>query len=166
MYRTPMKILVLCTGNSARSILLESILNAFEGGRITAYSAGSKPVGKVNPAAIAHLATVGVDASKARSKSWDEFAGSDAPEVDLVITVCGNARDEECPYWPGAPLKAHWGVPDPADVTEPPKAVAEAFAQAYTVLKHRADALIAVPFEDMSARELQDHLNDIGDMTP
>ncbi|KAB7615767.1 arsenate reductase ArsC [Amylibacter sp. SFDW26] len=161
-----MKILVLCTGNSARSILLESIFNAFEADRITAYSAGSKPVGKVNPAAVAHLATVGIDASTARSKSWNEFSGDDAPHVDLVITVCGNARNEECPYWPGAPLKAHWGVEDPADVTEPPEAVAAAFAEAYKILHHRATALLALPFEDMSSDELQKHLIDIGDITP
>ena len=161
-----MKILVLCTGNSARSILLESIFNAFDGDRTTAYSAGSKPVGKVNPAAIAHLATVGLDASDARSKSWNEFSGCDAPKVDLVITVCGNARDEECPYWPGAPMTAHWGVEDPADVTEPPEAVAAAFAKTYKILHHRATALIALPFEDMSSDELQKHLIDIGDTIP
>ncbi len=161
-----MKILVLCTGNSARSILLESIFNAFGQNRITAYSAGSKPVGKVNPAAIAHLASLNIDVSEARSKSWNEFSDDAAPKVDLVITVCGNARDEECPYWPGAPLKAHWGVDDPADITEPPEAVAEAFAEAYKILKHRADKLIASSFEDMSSEELQKHLNDIGDMIP
>ena len=161
-----MKILVLCTGNSARSILLESIFNALGGNRATAYSAGSKPVGKVNPAAIAHLTTVGIDASDARSKSWNEFSGGNAPQMDLVITVCGNARDEECPYWPSAPLTAHWGVEDPADITEPPEAVAAAFAEAYTTLHHRASALIALPFEDMSSNELQKHLIHIGTMTP
>jgi len=108
-----MNILVLCTGNSARSILLESILSHCSDGRICAYSAGSKPAGRVNPAALAQLAAVGLPDSGYRSKTWDEFATLDAPVMDLVVTVCGNARDETCPVWLGAPLSAHWGVDDP-----------------------------------------------------
>jgi protein-tyrosine-phosphatase len=161
-----MKILVLCTGNSARSILLESVLNSDSLGRITAYSAGSKPTGIVNPAAVTTLKAQGLPTECARSKSWDEFAGPEAPKMDVVITVCGNARDEECPYWPGAPITAHWGVDDPADTTAPPEAVSKAFEAAFAVLRYRAHALIALPFEDMGSADLQQHLSDIGDMTP
>ena len=161
-----MKILVLCTGNSARSILLESIFNGFSDGRITAYSAGSKPTGIINPEAIAKLDTEDLRTHTLRSKSWDEFGVNNAPMMDAVITVCGNARDEECPYWPGAPIRTHWGVEDPATVTFPPEATSKAFSDAFAILHYRAMALIGLPFEDMSQSELQEHLSDIGDMTP
>jgi len=105
-----MNILVLCTGNSARSILLESLLNHLGGGRISAFSAGSKPAGQVHPGALALLMREGFDLGGLRSKSWDEFGNSNSPVMDAVITVCGNAANEECPIWPGAPVKAHWGV--------------------------------------------------------
>lgn len=157
-----MNVLVLCTGNSARSILLEAILQHFGKGRLTAYSAGSSPTGRVNPAALTLLDELGMAPKHPRSKSWDEFSGPDAPEMDLVITVCGNARDETCPIWPGAPLSAHWGVDDPADVTEPPEAVREAFAKAYAALSKRGQALIALPFETMTQSALKTAIKDIG----
>jgi protein-tyrosine-phosphatase len=160
-----MKILVLCTGNSARSILLESVLNHHSNGRITAYSAGSKPAGTVHPAAAALLKGYNLPTQHSRSKSWDEFSGPEADQVDLVITVCGNARDETCPIWPGSPLSAHWGVEDPALITHPPEAVQEAFASAYEILRLRANALLALPFEDMAKDKLQKQLSEIGDMT-
>ena len=158
-----MKVLVLCTGNSARSILLESILNHCSGGRISAYSAGSHPTGAVNPGALAQLKTLGWPTDGLRSKSWDEFATKDAPEMDLVVTVCGNARDETCPVWIGAPVSAHWGAEDPADVSEPPEAVRYAFSEAYTRLRKYADAFIALPFEDMDRDALQKAVREIGE---
>lgn len=133
-----MRILVLCTGNSARSILLEAILNRLGKGRLSVYSAGSKPVGAVNPNALRLLQAEGYDTGGFRSKSWDEFGRDDAPVMDAVITVCGSARDEECPYWPGAPLRAHWGVEDPAAVTGAQAEIDRAFAQTYALLHTRA----------------------------
>lgn len=157
-----MNILVLCTGNSARSILLESELNAASNGRITAYSAGSKPSGKVHPKSITLLTGLGRDMSAARSKSWDEFALDTAPQMDAVITVCGSAAEEECPYWPGAPVRAHWGVEDPAAAAEPEWE--EAFNTAYDILSRRAAALIALPFEEMDAQTLKAELDRIGEL--
>ena len=157
-----MNILILCTGNSARSILLESIFNALGNGRVTAFSAGSQPAGQVHPAALALLKKKRLPTSVLRSKSWDEFAGPTAPKMDAVITVCGNARDEICPIWPGAPLKAHWGVEDPAAVTKSPKA---AFEVAYAMLEARAKAWLSLDFERMDAAEKQRHLTSIGEST-
>ena len=137
-----MNVLVLCTGNSARSILLESILNHFGRGSVTAYSAGSRPVGRVNPHAVRLLAEKGHDIRGLSSKSWDVFAEPDAPIMNAVITVCGNARDEECPFWPGAPIQAHWGVEDPAAVTGTEEEIDAAFAATYDLLKKRADAFL------------------------
>jgi arsenate reductase len=113
-----MNILVLCTGNSARSILLETLLNAQGAGRVTAHSAGSNPTGRVHPQTLRLLAEEGHDTGAARSKSWDEFATPGAPEIDLVVTVCGSAAGEPCPIWPGAPLRTHWGIEDPALAAE------------------------------------------------
>ena len=155
-----MNILVLCTGNSARSILLESLLTHQSAGRIRAYSAGSKPAGKVHPQSLKLLASEGFPTDGLRSKSWDEFAGPDAPVMDAVITVCGSAAGETCPMWPGAPVRAHWGVEDPAAAAE--QDWDEAFALAYHRLAMRADALLALPFEDMDAPTLQAALTAIG----
>ncbi|NNK17310.1 MAG: arsenate reductase ArsC [Sulfitobacter sp.] len=152
-----MNILVLCTGNSARSILLESLLNHLGGGRVTAYSAGSQPAGKVNPHSIALLSAKGHDTSGFRSKSWDEFAGPDAPKMAAVITVCGSAAEETCPIWPGAPVRAHWGVEDPAAASD--DAAPAAFAEAYGILKRRAEAFLAAPVETMDNATLTAHLN-------
>lgn len=149
-----MNILVLCTGNSARSILLESILRVRGGGAVQAFSAGSRPVGCVNPAALALLAERGHDLTGLRSKSWDEFAGPQAPVMDLVITVCGNAAEEACPTWPGNPLRAHWGVEDPAATTEPEAAVRSAFAGAYALLDNCAARFFAGAPERLSRSEI------------
>jgi len=155
-----MNILVLCTGNSARSILLESILNDAGLGRVTAYSAGSKPTGKVHPQSIVLLEEKGYDTSPVRSKSWDEFAGEDAPLMDVVITVCGSAAGEECPVWPGAPIRAHWGVEDPAAAEK--DHWDQAFAEAFNTLEKRANALLALPIETMEPGELKATLDRIG----
>jgi len=158
-----MNILVLCTGNSARSILLECILNKLGAGRITAYSAGSKPAGAPHPVALALLKFKGYPIENLRSKSWDEFAVPGAPVMDAVITVCGNARVEVCPMWPGAPLRGHWGIEDPAAVSSSPKATKAAFEVAYAVLKARAKALVSLDFERMSAAVRQHHITRIGE---
>ncbi len=142
-------VLVLCTGNSARSILGEMLFNHLGNGRIKAYSAGSKPGGVVNPVALETLAKHGVPCEGARSKSWDEFAAPEAPKFDFIFTVCGNAAQETCPVWPGHPTTAHWGIPDPAHV-EPMEARREAFEQAYQSLKQRIDAFLVLPLESMS----------------
>ena len=155
-----MNILVLCTGNSARSILLESILSHRSDGRINAWSAGSKPAGKVHPQSITLLGAMGYPTDGLQSQSWDDYATQAAPVMNAVITVCGSAAAEECPYWPGAPVRAHWGVEDPAAAA--PAAQPAAFKEAYDLLKVRADKLFALPFEDMSVAELQTHLNKIG----
>jgi len=155
-----MNILVLCTGNSARSILLESLLNHNGKGRVTAYSAGSQPAGEVNPHAIALLSAKGHDTIGFRSKSWDEFGTDDAPEMDIVITVCGSAAAETCPIWPGTPLRAHWGVEDPAAAS--PDQAEAAFADAFDILQRRAEAFLAAPLETMDRATLQDHLNTSG----
>lgn len=155
-----LNILVLCTGNSARSILLEHILNRDGGGRIRAFSAGSQPTGRVHPQSLRLLAEKGFDTAAARSKSWDEFAGPDAPAMDAVITVCGSAADEVCPVWPGAPVRAHWGVEDPARAAEADWQAA--FSTAYDALNARAKALFSLPFETYDRPALQAALTRIG----
>ncbi len=157
-----MNILVLCTGNSARSILLESIFNHTGKGRVRAYSAGSNPTGRVHPQSLTLLGGEGHDIRDARSKSWDEFATDDAPEMDMVITVCGSAAEETCPVWPGAPVRAHWGVEDPAAATEADWDTA--FRTAYDILGRRAGALLALPIETMDSGDLTAHLKRIGDI--
>ncbi|MCE8005674.1 arsenate reductase ArsC [Aestuariivita sp.] len=142
-----MNILVLCTGNSARSILLEHLLNHAGGETVTAYSAGSQPAGQVHPQALRLLAQERIDTAGARSKSWDEFAVDTAPVMDVVITVCGSAATETCPIWPGAPVRAHWGVEDPA--AAPVEDQPRAFADAYAILSRRARALLSLPLHDL-----------------
>uniref|UniRef100_UPI003B51BACF arsenate reductase ArsC n=1 Tax=Roseovarius indicus TaxID=540747 RepID=UPI003B51BACF len=157
-----MNILVLCTGNSARSILLESILNTESVGRVRAFSAGSQPAGQVHPQSLKLLEEKGHDITHARSKSWDEFAADDAPLMDIVITVCGSAAEETCPVWPGAPVRSHWGVEDPARA---PEAEWEtAFNEAYDKLERRALALLDMNFETMEQGELKATLDRIGQM--
>ena len=146
-------VLVLCTGNSARSILGEMLFNHLGKGRVRAWSAGSKPAGQVNPVAIQTLARHGVPCEGARSKSWDEFAVAPAPTFDFIFTVCGNAAAETCPVWPGHPTTAHWGIPDPAHV-EPLEARRAAFEQAYQSLKKRIEAFLALPLETLSRDEV------------
>ncbi|MBI5900514.1 MAG: arsenate reductase ArsC [Rhodocyclales bacterium] len=146
------QILVLCTGNSARSILGEMLFNHLGQGRITAYSAGSRPGGTVNPVAIETLHRHGIPCEGARSKSWNEFAAPGAPEFDFIFTVCANAANETCPIWPGHPTTAHWTLPDPAHV-EPMEARRAAFEQAYQSLRKRIAAFLALPLESMTPQE-------------
>ncbi len=150
-----MNILVLCTGNSARSILGEAIFNKLGAGRLKAFSAGSKPVGQVNPFALKHLEGEGYDTSVFRSKSWDEFTGDNAPEIDIVVTVCGNAAGEVCPIWRGAPVTVHWGFPDPAGVNGPDGKIEQAFRTVYQGLQANIEAFLALDFETMSAQDLR-----------
>lgn len=154
--------LILCTANSARSILGEAILSELGSGRIHAFSAGSTPRGTPNPDAIALLDELGHDTSGLRSKSWDEFAGPDAPAMDIVITVCDNAAGETCPFWPGAPVQAHWGIPDPAGRGDTPEERRAAFADTYRLLEMRVRALMALPFEEMKPADIKTALNTIG----
>ncbi len=164
MTNRPFGILVLCTGNSARSILGEAILRCLGAGRIVAYSAGSHPKAAPHPAALRLLAGKGIDTAPFRSKRWSEFTGPDAPPIDLAITVCGNAAGETCPLFTGAPLKAHWGLPDPADVEGSEPVVDAAFEQTWRWLEMRVRALLALPFETMDRKSLGAELARIGTM--
>lgn len=155
-----MNILVLCTGNSARSILLEAIFNDLSGGRLRAYSAGSQPAGKVHPQSLKLLEEMGHDTSHARSKSWDEFAGPGAPDMDIVITVCGSAAGETCPMWPGAPLRSHWGVEDPAALDQADWEIG--FRTAYDILRGRAERLLDHNIETLDAGALKALLDRTG----
>lgn len=153
-------VLFLCTGNSARSILAEAILNTQGMGRFRAYSAGSFPKGQVHPAAIALLKELDYDTEGFRSKSWDEFSAPDAPPLDFVFTVCDNAAGEVCPVWPGQPMTAHWGIEDPAAVEGDGQA--QAFWNAYQQLQRRIQLFLALPLEDIDELSLQNRLKDIG----
>lgn len=135
-------ILILCTGNSARSVITEGLLNHLGGSHLAAYSAGSMPTGKPNPFALEVLAQNGIDTSFARSKSWDEFAGADAVKMDVIVTVCANASNEVCPVWPGHPSSAHWGVADPAAISGSDAEKREAFAVCFAQMKERVSAFI------------------------
>lgn len=148
-----LNILVLCTGNSARSILGESLFNHLGAGRVRAYSAGSHPTGQVNPMALETLARHGIALPDARSKSWDEFALPGAPTIDFVITVCASAAGEACPYWPGHPVTAHWGIDDPAHI-EPIEARRQAFEVAYQQLNRRVGMFLALPLESLTPEEI------------
>ena len=155
-------VLFLCTGNSARSILAEAYLNSVGKGRFAAHSAGSKPGGKVNPFALELLAKSGVDTSSLRSKSWDEFARKDAPKMDFVFTVCDNAAAEPCPYWPGQPMTAHWGVEDPAAVQGSDEEKRAAFRAAFATLSARINLLLNLPLEKLDRMSLRSRLQEIG----
>ena len=148
-----MNVLILCTGNSARSILAEVLLNELGGGRFRAFSAGSNPAGKVNPGAIGKLQRAGHSTLGLTSKSWDQFSGPDAEPIDLVITVCDNAAGESCPIWNGSPLTVHWGIADPAAVTGDDDAVLGAFDEAYERLRYRINDLVELGPEQIN-REL------------
>lgn len=154
--------LVLCTGNSARSILGEAILNRLGKGRIRAHSAGSRPAGKVNPYALELLQQKGFETVDMRSKSWHEFAAQDAPKIDFVFTVCDSAASESCPVWPGAPLTAHWGLPDPAAVEGSDEDKRAAFRTAYASLEQRIRAFLDLPLDALDAADLQARLRAIG----
>ncbi len=157
---TPMKVLFLCTGNSARSILAEAYLNASGHGRFAAYSAGSHPAGSVNRFALELLHEHRIDTSALRSKSWDEFACG--PEFDFVFTVCGQAAGEACPVWPGQPIRAHWGIEDPARVEGSDDDKRRAFSRAYAELTRRIDLFRGLPFDPLDRLALQARVDDIG----
>lgn len=155
-------VLFLCTGNSARSILAESILNAIGRGRFRAFSAGSHPAGQVNAYAIEMLRKNRLPADELRSKSWDEFAASDAPELDFVFTVCDNAAGEVCPVWPGQPMTAHWGVPDPAALVGSDEEKRKAFFTTYNQLHHRLSIFVNLPLGKLDRLTLKQRLDEIG----
>jgi protein-tyrosine-phosphatase len=155
-------VLFLCTGNSARSVMAESILNRVGQGRFRAYSAGSTPKGAVNPHTVDLLRSLNYDTTKMRSKSWDEFAREGAPSLDFVFTVCDNAAGETCPLWPGQPMTAHWGIPDPAAATGTPAEIAFAFKDTYRMLSRRIEIFVALPIVSLDRLTLQARLDDIG----
>jgi arsenate reductase (thioredoxin) len=155
-------VLFLCTGNSARSIMAEGILNAKGNPRFTAYSAGSHPSGKVRPEALHRLAAAHIETEGLRSKSWDEFARPGAPKLDFVFTVCDNAANEVCPFWPGQPMTAHWGIPDPAAVQGSPQEIERAFRNAFTLLDRRISLFLSLPLASIDRLALKKELDRIG----
>ena len=155
-------VLFLCTGNSARSIMAEAILNRDGLGNFRAFSAGSKPKGQVHPYALDLLRKLHYDVSKARSKSWLEFSQPDSPKLDFVFTVCDNAAAEACPYWPGQPMTAHWGVPDPAAATGNEAEIRFAFADALRMLTNRINIFVSLPLAKLDRLSLQKQLDAIG----
>jgi arsenate reductase (thioredoxin) len=160
----PYNILFLCTANSARSIMAEAILNKVGAGQFRAFSAGSHPKGQINPHALRLLQSLGHDVSGLRSKSWSEFADPGAPLLDFVFTVCDNAAGETCPVWPGQPMTAHWGVPDPARAAGSPAEVGLAFKDCYRMLNARIGILAALPLRSLDRLSLQKKLREIGRM--
>jgi arsenate reductase len=158
----PLNALFLCTGNSARSIMAEAILNKLGAGRFHAYSAGSQPKGQVNPYTVALLRGLDYDTSGFHSKSWSEFAKPGSPALDFVFTVCDNAAGETCPVWPGQPMTAHWGVPDPAEAQGTPAEIALAFKDAYRMLHQRIAIFTALPIRSLDRLSLQARLKEIG----
>jgi arsenate reductase len=158
----PFNVLFLCTGNSARSILAESMLNAIGAPRFQAYSAGSHPSGRVNAFALEYLSENQMPTQGLRSKSWDEFAREGAPPMDLVITVCDNAAGEVCPIWPGQPIIAHWGVQDPAEVVGSEEEKRDAISEAARVLLNRIRILVNLPLDKLDRQSLANKLRDIG----
>ena len=157
-------VLFLCTGNSARSVLAEAILNKIGAGKFRAYSAGSHPKAQVHPNTLQLLHAMGYDTAGFRSKSWSEFARPDAPALDFIFTVCDDAAGETCPRWPGKPMTAHWGVPDPAAATGSPTEIALAFNDAYRMLQRRIEAFAVLPIKALDALTLQAKLREIGRM--
>jgi arsenate reductase (thioredoxin) len=158
----PFNVLFLCTGNSARSIMAEAILNKLGAGKFHAYSAGSDPKGQVHPETLRLLQSLGYDTAGFRSKSWDEFAKPRGLDFDFVFTVCDNAAAEACPLWPGQPMTAHWGVPDPAQATGTPAEIALAFKDSYRMLHQRIGVFTALPLRSLDQLTLQNKLKDIG----
>jgi arsenate reductase (thioredoxin) len=164
MLDRPYNVLFLCSGNSARSVIAEAILNKLGAGRFLAFSAGSHPKGKVNPHTLQLLEGLGYDTSGFRSKSWDEFAKADGPAFDFVFTVCDNAAAEACPVWPGQPVTAHWGIPDPAAATGTEAEIAPAFKNAYRMLHQRIGLFVSLPIRSLDRLSLQHRLKEIGRM--
>ena len=162
--KAPLNVLFVCTGNSARSIMAECVLNRLGMGRFKAYSAGSQPTGTVNPYALSLLKGLNYPIGDLRSKSWEEFAGDDAPPLDFVFTVCDNAAGEVCPVWPGQPMSAHWGLPDPAAAQGIDAVKRAAFADAHRMLHNRIDIFVNLPFNKLDRLSLQNRLREIGKM--
>lgn len=165
--KLPFNVLFLCTGNSCRSIMAEAIMNRVGAGKFQAYSAGSHPAGEVNPHALALLKKLNFDTTSFRSKPWEEFArdtNPDAPDLDFVFTVCDNAAGEVCPYWPGQPMTAHWGMPDPALATGNDAEIGLAFADAYRILNNRISIFVNLPITSLDSLSLQERLTSIGAM--
>ena len=155
-------VLFLCTGNSARSMMAEALLNHKGRGAFVGYSAGSQPSGQPRVEALRQLASAGISVNGLRSKSWDEFAGPDAPNMDFVFTVCDNAANEACPYWPGQPMMAHWGIPDPAAVKGTPEEIARAFRDAFVILDRRIGLFLSLPLGTLEQIALQKEIEEIG----
>jgi arsenate reductase len=155
-------VLFLCTGNSARSIMAEAILKQKGMPKFKAYSAGSHPKGKVHPAALRQLQEARLPVSGLRSKGWDEFTGVAAPELDFVFTVCDNAAKEVCPIWPGQPMTAHWGVPDPAAVVGTPEQIARAFRDAFVMLDRRISLFLCLPLKNLDSLAIRKEIDRIG----
>ena len=159
---THYNVLFLCTGNSARSIMAEAILHHKGKGRFAAFSAGSHPAGQVRPEALHQIEAAGLSTEGLRSKSWDEFSKPTAPKLDFVFTVCDNAAREQCPYWPGQPMTAHWGIPDPAAVKGAPEEIARAFRDAFTVLDRRIGLFLSLPLSTLDQLAIQRGIDSIG----
>lgn len=155
-------VLFLCTGNSARSIMAEALLNHRGKGLFTAYSAGSHPTGQPRPEALKQLESAGISTEGLRSKSWDEFSGPQAPRLDFVFTVCDNAAREQCPYWPGQPMTAHWGIADPAAVKGSPEEIARAFRDAFVVLDRRIGLFTSLPLATLQEMAIKQKIEEIG----
>ena len=162
MSQAPYNILILCTGNSARSIMAEAIINTLGAGRFVAHSAGSQPAGRVHPLALEKLSAIGYPTAQLRSKSWDEFAAADAPQMDFIITVCDNAAGETCPLWPGQPISAHWGFPDPAAVQGSAAEQRAAFEQVFQRITQRVRLLLDLPLASLDALAIRRELQNIG----
>lgn len=160
--KTRYNVLFLCTGNSARSIMAEAIMNRKGFPNFTAYSAGSQATGRVHPQALRQLEIAKLPTDRARSKNWDEFAKPGAPEMDFVFTVCDNAAKEVCPVWPGQPMTAHWGVPDPAAVAGTPEQIEKAFRDAFMILERRISLLLCLPLSSLDKLAIQKKIDDIG----
>lgn len=161
MTTKPYNVLFLCTANSARSVMSEGVLNVLGKGRFTCYSAGSKPSGRVNPHAIAMLETIGYDTGSLRSKSWDEFGGPEAPQMDLIITVCGNAKNEVCPIWPGHPTTAHWGYEDPHGETEAERRAS--FEKIFAQIQRRTEYFLSLGEEALSLENIKETARKVGE---
>ena len=155
-------VLFLCTGNSARSIMAEAILNHKGKGKFRAYSAGSRPTGLPRPEALKQLQSAGISTEGLRSKSWDEFAGPAAPHLHFIFTVCDNAAREQCPYWPGQPMSSHWGIEDPAAVKGPPEEIARAFRDAFVVLERRIALFTSLPLATLDGLSVKQKIDEIG----
>jgi arsenate reductase len=162
MTHPPFNVLFLCTGNSARSIMPEAILNSLGRDRVRAFSAGSQPKGEVHPMALAQLQRANLPTEGYRSKSWSEFSTGEAPRMDFVFTVCDNAANEACPTWPGQPMTAHWGIPDPAAVEGTDADKQSAFARAFMQLQTRISLFLALPMTSLDRMSLQQNLREIG----